>query len=144
MRQGLSQVGLSFPWTGSLVVGVTLRRTRSTMSSRLSFTLLLQYSTIFCWYLDILFEASSLTSSKHLSPDASYSHLDRDHCLSDVNELEGGFSYWGSGCSSISPQDIGQFFGLGLFSIVQLGFDDLEQCPISHLHLLICLWMSYG
>ena len=44
---------------------------------------------------------------KHLLLDASYSHLHRDHCLSAVNELEGGFSCWGFGCSSVSPQDIG-------------------------------------
>ena len=44
---------------------------------------------------------------KHLLLDASYSHLHRDHCHSAVNELEGGFSCWGFGCSSVSPQDIG-------------------------------------
>ena len=63
---------------------------------------------------------------KNLSYDAGYSHLDRDHCLSVVSELERGFSCWGFGCSSVSLQDIGQFFELGPFSIVHLGFDDLE------------------
>ena len=50
---------------------------------------------------------------EHLSSDAGYSYLGRDYCLGDISECEGGFSYWGSCCSPISLQGIGQFFKPG-------------------------------
>ena len=65
-------------------------------------------------------------SVEYLSLDASYSYLDRDHCFSAIDELEGGFSRRGSCRGSISPQVVGQFFRLGTLRVVQLGFDDLE------------------
>ena len=81
---------------------------------------------------------------EYLSPDAGYSYLNRDHDFSAISELEGGFSHWGSCHGSISPQDVGQFFSPDTLHVVQLGFDDLEQCPIRHLRLSICLGMPWG
>ena len=39
---------------------------------------------------------------EHLSPDAGYSYLNRDHSFSAICEPEGGFSRWGSCCGPIS------------------------------------------
>ena len=81
---------------------------------------------------------------EYLSLDASYSYLDWDHCLNAIGELEGGFSRWGSYCGSVSPQDIGQLFWPATLRVVQLGFDNLEQCPIRHFRLSIRLGMPRG
>ena len=75
-----------------------------------------------------------------LSPDAGYSYLDRDHGSSAIGEPKGGFSRRGS----VSPQDVGQFFRPGTLRVVQLGFDDLQQCLIRHLRLPIHLGMPWG
>ena len=75
--------------------------------------------------------------------DAGYSYLDRDHDFSAIGEPEGGFSRRGSCRGFVSPQDVGQFFRPGTLCIVQLGFDDLEQCSIRHLRLSIRLGMPW-
>ena len=77
---------------------------------------------------------------EYLLPNAGYSYLDRDHDFSAIGEPEWGFSRLGSCCGSVSPQDIGQFFRPNTLRVVQLGFDDLEQCPIRHL----CLSFTWG
>ena len=43
---------------------------------------------------------------ERLSSDACYSYFDRDYCFSAIGKPEGGLSYWGSRCGSVSPQDI--------------------------------------
>ena len=63
---------------------------------------------------------------EHLSSDVGYSYLDWDHYLGAISESEGGFSCWGSCCSPVSLQDIGQFFWPGPLCVVQLGFDNLK------------------
>ena len=78
-----------------------------------------------------------------LLPDVGYSYLDRDHDFNAIGEPEGGFSRRGSCCGFVSPQDVGQFFRPGTLRIVQLGFDDLEQCSIRHLRLSIRLGMPW-
>ena len=81
---------------------------------------------------------------EYLSPDASYSYFNRDHGFSAIVKPEGGFSRRGSCRGSVSPQDVGQFFRPGTLRVVQLGFDDLEQCPIRHFRLSIRLGMPWG
>ena len=81
---------------------------------------------------------------EYLSPDAGYSYFDQDHCLSAIGEPEGGFSSRTSCCSPVSLQDIGQLFWLGAFRIIQLGFDNFEQCPICYFRLSIRLGMPQG
>ena len=78
---------------------------------------------------------------EYLSLDAGYSYLNRDHCFSAIGEPEGGLSCRGSCRGSVSPQDVGQLFRPGTIHIVQLGFDDFEQCPIRHFRLSIRLGM---
>ena len=81
---------------------------------------------------------------EYLSLDVGYSYLNRDHCFSAIGESEGGFSRWGSCCGSVGPQDVGQFFRPGTFRVVQLSFDNLEQCSIRYLCLSIRLRMPWG
>ena len=80
---------------------------------------------------------------EYLSPNAGYSYLDWNHCFNAIGEFKGGFSRWGSCCGSVGPQDVGQFFMLFTLRVVQLSFDNLEQCSICHLHLSIRLRMPW-
>ena len=131
----------SFPWAESLVAVVTLRRTRSPMSSSELYPLIVVFGHLL---LILRHSAGSFVSYfvqtiqvdsqvivitffvEYLSPDAGYSYLDRDHCFSAIGEPKGGLSRRGSCRGSRSPQDVGQFFWLGTFRIVQLGFDNLK------------------
>ena len=81
---------------------------------------------------------------EYLSLDAGYSYLNWEHGFSAIGELEGGFSRRGSCRGSVNPQDVGQFFRSSTLHVVQLGFDDLEQCSICNLHLSIRLGMPWG
>ena len=81
---------------------------------------------------------------EYLSPDAGYSYLDRDHCFSAIGEPKGGLSRRGFCRGFVSPQDVGQFSRPGILRVIQLDFDDLEQCPIRHFRLSILLGMPWG
>ena len=130
------------------------------MSSYLSFTLLLQYSIIFCWYFAIMLEALSLTSSRQSRLSRSLSSfpslLNDAHLVLVTPTLTGitasvpqvslkGVSSIGAPpyCGPVRPKDIGQLFWPGTLCIIQLGFDNLEQCPIRHFRLSICLRMPW-
>ena len=107
-------MGASFPWVESLVSRVTLRKMRSISFIVLNHLLLVLRHFVggFLSHFTQIIQVDSqlvviILLVEHLSPDAGYSHLDRDYCFGAIGESEGGFPCWGSCCSPIGPQDIG-------------------------------------
>ena len=104
------------------------------MSSRLSFTLMLVLCHSFGSHVSYFVKTIQVDSQviviiffiEYHLPDAGFSYLNWDHCFSAIGEPKGGLSRRGSSRGSRSPQDVGQFFWLGTFRIVQLGFDNLK------------------